>query len=588
MKKIALLLLAVALPLPAQQPASDLSTDPVLEKNVAVPMRDGVLLRANILRPQGQGPFPTLVYRTPYDKEEALQNHTIFRKAAARGYAVVVGDVRGRYASAGEFVPYQNEGRDGYDTIEWAARQPWSNGAVGTFGLSYPGAVQWLAAVESPPHLKAMVPAMTYATASNFFYSGGVFDLSWIGWIWNYIAPDVRAKKSLPGPRTDDEVAATWKTSGENIRKQLPLSALAELKEVAPYYYEWMRHPPGDPWWEWAELRGKFHKVNAAVLSFSGWYDEAYGPDGATSNFNGLVAVRRGQDELRAAMVMGPWTHGIATIHRTRAGERELGEAARSNYDEMVLRWMDRYVKGIENDVAREKPVRYFVMGENVWREQDSWPPPATPTSFYLSASSGGRSLSREAPRGKNSFTEFVSDPADPVTDPFSSSSGGHDYRALEKRADVVVFDSAPLAEDTEVTGPIAAEIHLSCDAPDTDLWVRLLDVAPDGTAYNLMAPGLDVLRASYRNGGPRRELLTPGRVYKLHISTLLTSNLFRKGHRIRVQVSTAFFPHLSHNLHTGELEMESSRMRQARVRIYHDQRRASRVILPVVRRTQH
>ncbi|HET7750418.1 MAG TPA: CocE/NonD family hydrolase, partial [Terriglobales bacterium] len=184
--------------------------DYVLQKDVAVPMRDGVVLRADILLPRVKGRFPTLVYRTPYNKEEALNGYTTFQHAVERGYAVVVQDVRGRYASGGDFAAYQNEGRDGYDTIEWAAHQPWSNGNIGSFGLSYPGAVQWLAAVESPPHLKAMVPAMTFSTPRNFFYSSGVFDMSWIAWTWENIAPDLRVKKNLPGPRTYQEAEAAW------------------------------------------------------------------------------------------------------------------------------------------------------------------------------------------------------------------------------------------------------------------------------------------------------------------------------------------------------------------------------------------
>jgi putative CocE/NonD family hydrolase len=187
-----LLLFAISLPAVAQQ-ASPAAGNFILEKDVAVPMRDGVVLRADVLRPRGTGRFPVLVYRTPYGKEPALEGYTTFRRAVERGYAVVVQDVRGRYASGGEFRPYENEGRDGYDSIEWAARQPWSNGAIGTFGLSYPGAVQWLAAVENPPHLKAMVPAMTFSSAQNFFYAGGLWDMSWIEWIWDNIAPDVRA-----------------------------------------------------------------------------------------------------------------------------------------------------------------------------------------------------------------------------------------------------------------------------------------------------------------------------------------------------------------------------------------------------------
>ena len=263
-------------------------------------MRDGVILRADVLLPSADGKFPVLVYRTPYGKDRGPSEWTTFNKAVARGYVVVIQDVRGRYASEGEFAPYQNEGRDGYDTIEWAAAQPWSNGIVGTFGLSYPGAVQWLAAVEDPPHLKAMIPAMTFSTPRNFFYSGGVFDGSWLDWIWFNIAPDARKRKHLPGPRTSREAAASWKTGHQRLQNFLPMAELPDLKQAAPFYYQWLAHPPADPWWDWAELRGKYDRVHAAVLNISGWYDEAYGPDGATTNFNGLLAARKNQKDPRA------------------------------------------------------------------------------------------------------------------------------------------------------------------------------------------------------------------------------------------------------------------------------------------------
>src|SRR5947209_43630 len=237
-----------------QPPTSDFS----LEQNVAIPMRDGVLLRADVLRPKGEGPFSVLVYRTPYGKHFAQKEYTIFHRAVQRGYAVVIEDVRGRYASGGEFRPYENEGHDGYDTIEWAAAQRWSNGDVGTFGLSYPGAVQWLAAVEDPPHLKALVPAMTFSTPQNFFYSWGVWDMSWIDWIWFNIAPDVRAKKHLDGPKTTAEARDAWKDSGRSMQETLPLDRVPLLRDVAPYYDEWLHHPPDDRFWEFAELRGKY------------------------------------------------------------------------------------------------------------------------------------------------------------------------------------------------------------------------------------------------------------------------------------------------------------------------------------------
>ena len=538
--------------------------------------------------PSDSGRFPTLVYRTPYNKESALRGYKSFEKAVARGYAVVVQDVRGRYASDGDFTPYQTESHDGYDTIEWAARQPWSDGNVGTFGLSYPGAVQWLAAVENPPHLKAMVPAMTFSTPRNFFYSGGVFDGSWLDWIWLNIAPDIRARKNLSGPKTRKEAAESWKLEHQRLQEFLPLRDLPDLKDVAPFYYEWLAHPPADPWWDWAELRNKYDRVHAAVLNFSGWYDEAYGPDGATTNFNGLLAARGGEKDPRTHTMIGPWTHGGQD--ESKSGERDFGPAAPIDYNELILRWMDHYLRNIDNGVDREKPVRLFVMGDNAWRDEDSWPlARAKETSYYLNAPesasrTGTLYASVISPSARTS--EFVSDPAHPLTDPYTEY-GAHDYRAFASRDDVLVFDTMPLQADTEVTGPIRVEIYASADVPDFDLWVRLLDVSPDGTAFNLMSPGLDVLRAGYRNASLKPELLAPGKVYLLNLDRMLTSNVFRAGHRIRVQISAAFSPHFSRNLQTGESEITSSQTQLGHIRIYHDAEHSSRIVLPIISRAK-
>jgi putative CocE/NonD family hydrolase len=566
------------------------SLDYVVEKDVAVPMRDGAVLRADVLRPKNNGSFPVLVYRTPYGKEFALQDYTTFRHAVERGYAVVVEDVRGRYSSGGNFVAYQQEGHDGYDTIEWAASQPWSNGAVGTFGLSYPGAVQWLAAVENPPHLKAMVPAMTFSTPQNFFYAGGTWDMSWIDWIWNNMAPDVRIKRHMAGPKTLDEAVVAWKDVGPKAVRELPLASLAELQEIAPYYYEWLRHPVDDPWWEWSELRDKYDHVNAAVLNFSAWYDDNYGPEGATTNFAGLLKARASQRDPRTQLILGPWVHGVDSTAKTKSGEREFGPTAAIAYDEVVLRWLDHYVRGVDNGVEKEKPVRYFVMGDKQWHNADSWPPPAKPISYYLGPPQSQQSPETNAKTLYNShgeakgFSSFLSDPADPVTNPYASS-GGHDYREFANRKDVLTFDSPPLDHDMEVTGPIHAEVFLSCDCRDMDLWISLLDVAPDGTAFNLMSPGLGVVRASYRDVKRGRQLLKPGEIYELRLENLITSNVFLKGHRIRAQIFGSFFPDFSRNLQTGELEATSAKMQKATIRILHDDQHTSRVILPVVER---
>jgi uncharacterized protein len=561
----------------APQPTS------IREQDVAIRMRDGVHLRADVLRPS-QGRVPTLVYRTPYGKRDALEEYTTFTRAVERGYAVVVQDVRGRYASEGEFRPYENEGRDGYDTIEWAARQPWSNGRVGTFGLSYPGAVQWLAAVENPPHLEAMVPAMTFSTPQNFFYSGGIWDLSWIPWIWTSIAPDARVKRGL-STATKHEDVPRWNAVKNKMLGTLPLDRLEELRDIAPYYYDWLHHPPEDPFWNFAELRNKYGRTRAAVLNLSGWHDDNYGPEGAITNYLGLVQSRGGKPS-RAALLLGPWVHGVDATARTKSGEREFGVAAAIDYDEVVLGWMDRYLR----DERRDKPmdaVRYFVMGDNQWRTSDTWPPRGRHSIYYLSPSGdapGRGALMSTPPAGTQSPSTFVSDPDDPVINPYESA-GVHDYQKLAARSDVLTFDSAPLAQDTEVTGPIRARVYISCDCRDTDLWVRLLDVAPDGAAYNLMSPGLDAVRASYRDLEKGRQLLTPQRVYEIPLDNLVTSNLFQRGHRVRIQISATFFPNFSRNLHTGDPETVSARRQRATIRVYHDRAHLSQVSLHVVDR---
>jgi putative CocE/NonD family hydrolase len=548
-------------------------------------MRDGIVLRADMLRPPENGKYPVLVYRTPYGKDAAERDYSTFKHAVDRGYAVVVQDVRGRFQSEGEFRPYENEGRDGYDTIEWTAGQSWSNGAVGTFGVSYPGAVQWLAAVESPPHLKAMVPAMTFSTPQNFFYAGGTWDTSWIDWIWINIAWDTRAKKNLPGPRTYQEALAVWKTEGETMLNTLPLLDLKSLQQVAPYYFDWLRHPPEDIWWSWSELRDKYARTHAAVLNLSGWYDDNYGPEGATTNFIGLAKARAGAKDAHTHLLLGPWVHGVASTAKTRAGEREFGPAAAIDYDDVVLRWMDHYLKGLDNRVDREKPVRYFVMGRNQWRDADHWPPGAKETAAFLAPPTGNMRFGRlqTTPFDKKSnFSGFISDPANPVTNPYDSS-GAHNYAKLSDRTDVLTFDSAVLQQDTEVTGPIKSRIFVSCDCRDFDLWARLLDISPDGVAINLMSPGLDVERASYRNVSRGRQLLSPGKIYELRLERLITSNVFLQGHRIRLQISASFSPNFSRNLQSGKSEVNSAEMKKANIRVFHDASHPSQLVLPVV-----
>ncbi len=364
------------------------------------------------------------------------------------------------------------------------------------------------------------------------------------------------------------------------------MSALEEFRDAAPYYFVWLSKPPGDRFWDFADLRRRYDRVRAAVLNFSGWYDEAYGPEGAVTNFLGLLAARRADADPRTQLIIGPWVHGSSLVNdpsrQVLSGERAFGAAAALDYDELVLRFLDRHVRGLDNGVDREKRARVFVMGEDVWREADTWPFPETrPLTLYLAPGAARVGRLATQPPAAAAAVSFLSDPADPVLDAFAGSSGAHDYRDLTKRSDVLTFETEPLAEDRRVVGPITAEVQLSTDAPDVDLWVKLFDVLPDGTAWNLMSSGLDVQRASYRDGGPEQKLVEPGKVLALRFENLITGNLFRKGHRIRVVLAGSFFPGLSRNLQTGELEATSSAMRKAKVNVRCGP--GSRIVLPVV-----
>ncbi|MEQ9562850.1 MAG: CocE/NonD family hydrolase [Woeseiaceae bacterium] len=550
-----------------------------LTQDVEVPMRDGVVLRADIYKPQGDGRYPVLLYRTPYSKADAAESYDTHLDAVSRGYVVVLQDVRGRYASDGFFEPYRNEGRDGFDSIEWAAAQPWSNGKVGTFGLSYPGAVQWLAAIESPPHLVAMAPAMTYTSARKCFYMNGANDLSWLPWIYQYIAPDARARLGMGGITTDAEAVETWPTVAHDYESFLPLADLPYLRKEAPYYFEWLKHPPETSWWDWAEIRGRYDDVDAAVLNLSGWHDDSYGTEGAATNFNGLVQSRDNGDDHRARLILGPWRHGVGATAASKVGELDFGPDAPIDYNKELLDFFDQYLRNDKTASGSEPPVRFFVMGENRWHESQSWPPAGIVSQ---SLCFGPESLGDCTATAAANDSRFTADPSDPVQDPYDVR-GPHDYALLGERTDVLEFTSEPLQQTLTIAGNAEARVFVSCDCKDFDLWVRMLDVYPDGRAMNLMSPGVEFLRASYRDIENGRATVEPGKVYELRFDGLLTANRFAEGHRIRLQVSATFAPHLSRNLQTGESEMSSAESRTAEITIHHSDDHPSTLILPVL-----
>jgi putative CocE/NonD family hydrolase len=505
----------------------------------------------------------------------------LVRLATARGYAVVVQDVRGRYGSEGIFDPYRREGDDGYDTIEWTAAQPWCTGRVGTSGLSYPGAVQWLMAVEAPPHLACIFPAMCFSSARQFVYFGGAFDLSWIPWAANNIAPDERRRRDLPGPRTPEEARRQWQSIGSAAFRHAPLGTLPLLRDVAPFYFEWLAHPDDDAYWAALDIERQHSQVKVPAFNFSGWYDEGYGPSGAIRNFTGMRTRGATPISREPRLVIGPWTHGEPTLQSTRVGDRDFGPSAGLDYDALVLDWCDWHLRGMDVGLRREPPVRVFVMGANRWRTGTTWPlPGAAPRTLYFA--SGGRLL--EAPPADNDAPdEYVFDPNDPVEDPhFASGLGAHDQRRVEHRRDVLVYTTETLREDVEVIGAIEFHLWVASSAPDTDFYARLLDVTPDGTAWNLMSPTLEVLRVKYRASEAYPEPMVPGVPAPIVLRLGVTANRFLRGHRIRVHVTSSFFPHLDRNPNTGRASAVEVRLVPARQRLYHDPARPSRVVLPV------
>jgi len=435
-----------------------------------------------------------------------------------------------------------------------------------------------------------MVPAMCFSTIGpQFIYFGGVFESAWASWSYVDMSPDARVKKNLPGPKTIEEAKAEWKRLGgdDAVEGWLPSLQMPYLKDTEAYHYTWLEHGPYDPWWEWGNLRDKYPQVKAATLNLSGWYDEPYGTEGAITNYLGLLQSRKGQADPRTKLLIGPWIHGVDAIGSTVSGDRKFGASAKIDYDQVVLDWLDHYVRGIDNGVAGWPNVKYYVMGDNAWTAQTAWPPADTvKEQLYLvpGASMGAKGAITRKPMQQSAQLPFVSDPANPVKDEFYTNFGAFDLRNLADRSDVLTLDSEPFAKDTEVVGHVGADVYVSSDAPDFDLYLKLIDVAPDGTAFNLESAGHEVIRASYRDKTPARKLLQPGQVVKLSYDNLLTGNTFKKGHRLRVYLMGSWFPTYSRNLQTGALESTGSEMQKATITLHcGGPQYPSKLVLPVI-----
>jgi len=562
----------------------------LLREEVMIPMRDGINLGAILYRPEREGKFPAIVYRTPYGVDDYDSYAEFPLKAAKQGYAVFLVDVRGRLRSEGEFEAYRNEKQDGFDVIEWVAQQAYCTGKVGTYGGSYPGIVQWQAMSEAPPHLAAAAPEMTPVGSHHFFYYGGAFSHPWIDWFMPYIIPDKRKRANDTSGLWDDDLATEeWSKSDKNKwYSYRPLVDLPLMKKYAPEYYDWLTHPDLSPWWDFVNMENDFSKFRNPVFLESGWYDAAYGPEGATRAFNKMREESATSTAKNESIIMlGPWNHTSLNTRKTTFGEMAYGSNAGIDYDAALLSWFDVHLK---NEAKRNElpPVSIFTMGENKWHAETEWPlTRAVPTSYYLQ-SVGKEKNSGELStqfKGTEKSQGYVFDPANPFWDKSYEKSYPYDQRENESRNDVIVYTSKPLENDLEVTGEIIAELFVSSTAKDTDFSFTLCDVYPDGRTINLHGLDAGYLRMRYRNGYEKQELIKPVEIYKIRIGQVYTSNLFKKGHRIQVYITSSKAPHYDPNPNTGTEIAKEKNLVPATNTIYHTRKEPSRIILPVVPR---
>lgn len=558
---------------------------------IKIPLRDGIHLAADLYLPKqvwdlqdlqdlqnrlgSEGlaaRVPGIVLRTPYGRgSDSIVGQG--RYFAERGYAFVAVDVRGRGDSEGEFVAYRREGQDGYDTIEWAAQQPWCTGVVGTIGGSYLGRIQWLTALQQPPHLRAMIP-MVSPSDPFVEWPTGVPDPMHV--CWNFLTAD-------RGVQNIGQV--NW----ERVYTHLPLLTMDEAAgRQMPTWREAFDHPYLDEWWEEICYQTRFDEIDIPVMHISGWYDDEQ--IGTPINFAGMTRFAR-RPEVRQAqrLIMGPWGHQVNTS--TKIGSVDFGPTALIDLRKRQLRFFDWWLKDEDNGVTVEAPVSIFVMGVNQWREEGEWPLARTLyTPWYLH--SGGHANSRFGdgvlaplpPSGNEPADKYEYWPEHPVpfiTELTSTQIGGpDDYSAIHRRDDVLVYTSSSLENPLEVTGPVKMKLFASSSAPDTDFMVQLHDVWPNGYAQRLCD---GMVRVRFRKGMRRPELLEPGTVHEYEIDCWNTSHVFLPGHQIRVHVASSAFPKYDRNLNTGAPLGQTSELACAKQVVYHDVSRPSAIILPVI-----
>jgi putative CocE/NonD family hydrolase len=577
----------------AAQAAAPPSTpiDLVIQHDVGMKTRDGITLYADIYRPKSPDRFPVILMRTPYDKSVSWAVSSVYQMVP-RGYVVIIQDVRGRYTSEGEWYPFRHEQADGFDTVEWAAALPFSDGKVGMMGGSYVGATQMLAAIAQPPHLVAIAPNVT---ASNYHdgwtYQGGAFE-QWFDQNWTSQLAENTLRR-LIGQNTNALLGVpTLPLANYPVFNFGQLPADAQLTAaLAPYYHDWLAHPDYDDYWKQVSIEENFSRIAVPMLQVGGWYDIFNG--GTLRNYMGAKAhgstdAARTQQHLLIAI------GGHAGFGR-RIGDVDFGPHATENgYTNVILDWYDFLCKGIRNEFSTDKPVKLFVMGANEYRQEDDWPPPQVqPTKYFLH--SGGKanslrgegSLSPSAPKSEPADA-YVYNPANPVPtiggplccDAEHMEPGPRDQRSVENRDDVLVYSTGPLAGDLEVTGPVTADLFVKSSAVDTDFTAKLVDVAPDGFAQDLTE---GILRMRYRASPEHAVLMNPGQIYEISLDLWATSNVFLRGHSLRLEISSSNFPRFDRNLNTGEEIKFARTFVSATNTILHDAQHRSALVLPVM-----
>lgn len=569
-----------------------------VEKNVAIKMRDGVILRGDVYRPEAPGKYPVLLQRTPYNKElwpiTALTLDPI--RAAEAGFAVIIQDVRARWASEGEvFFPYQHEEVDGFDSVDWAAQQTFSSGKVGCYGLSYMGGTSWLAAASGHAALGAISPTTAPNDFwRNHFWRGGALNIGTLAmWALRAIGPAalVRAKPDVAVMypmlvKLFDQIDNFADTMLATPLNNFP-PAFPDDESFVPFFFEFLKHPVPDRWTNSLLFANRHAQVKVPSLTIAGWHDLLLAAD--LEHFQGMKAnagtpIAREQSKL----IVGPWAHGmfLHVVGQIDFGFRANGMFLdlKEDLTKLQLRWFSRWLKEEQNGIDQEAPVKLFIQGTNRWREEQEWPlKRCQPTKLYLQ---DNQKLSKSIPNGPSAPANFIYDPNNPCPTcggntllPPQYTPGPVSQAPILGRRDVLQFTSEVLTAATEITGQVTAKLFASTSGKDTDWIVKLCDVHADGTTYNICD---GVLRAAFRNG-KSLELVTPNEPIEYDIDLWSTSYVFKAGHRIRVLITSSDFPRYDRNPNTGESPQTASTMEPAVQQIFHSAERASHINLPVI-----